>query len=63
MTNPKNQIENDKEIFSKLTSEYIKIEHASKGKEIIQLIEDHFNSKDNQEPIRYIVDKIDAFLN
>ena len=58
-----NQIENVKEMFIKLTAEYIKINHASKGKEIRQLIDDHFNSKDNQEPIRYIVDKIDAFLN
>ena len=33
------------------------------GKKIRQLIDDHFNSKDNQEPIRYIIDKIDAFLN
>ena len=63
MTVPKNQVENVKEMFIKLTAEYIKINHASKGKEIRQLIDDHFNSKDNQEPIRYIVDKIDAFLN
>ena len=63
MTIPKNQIENVKEMFIKLTAEYIKTKHASKGKEIRQLIDDHFNSKDNQEPIRYIIDKIDAFLN
>ena len=63
MTIPKNQVENVKEMFIKLTAEYIKINHTSKGKEIRQLIDDHFNSKNNREPIRDLINKIDTSLN
>ena len=59
---PKNQIENVKEMFIKLTAEYIKTEHASKGKEIRQLIDDHFNSNLKQERIRTIIQSIDNYL-
>ena len=62
MTIPKNQIENVKELFIKLTAEYIKINHASKGKEVRQLIDDHFNSNLKQERIRTIIQSIDNYL-
>tara|TARA_B110000967_G_C18742080_1_gene488250 strand:- start:329 stop:868 length:540 start_codon:yes stop_codon:yes gene_type:complete len=63
MTIPKDQVENIKEMFIKLTSEYIKIDHASKGKEIRQLIDGHFNLKNNREPISDLINKIDKSLN
>ena len=62
MTIPKNQVENVKEMFIKLTAEYIKINHASKGKEVRQLIDDHFNSNLKQECIRTIIQSIDNHL-
>ena len=62
MTIPKNQVENVKKMFIKLTAEYIKVDHASKGKEIRQLIDDHFNSNMKQESIRTIIQSIDNYL-
>ena len=63
MTIPKNQVEDVKEMFIKLTAEYIKINHPSNGKDIRQLIDDHFNSSNNQERLRDIIESIDSSLN
>jgi hypothetical protein len=62
MTIPKNQVENVKKMFIKLAAEYIKIDHGSKGIEIGNLIDDHFNSNLKQERIRTIIQSIDHYL-
>ena len=46
----------------KLAAEYIKIDHGSKGIEIGNLIDDHFNSNLKQERIRTIIQSIDNYL-
>jgi len=55
----KNQVENVKEMFIKLTAEYIKVNHPSKGKEVRQLIDDHFNSDLKKERLRIVIKSID----
>ena len=62
MSIPQGQLDNIKDKFIKLTAKYIADLNLSNGKEIRQLIDDHFKSDQKNFPLRAIINSIDDYV-
>ena len=62
MSIPQGQLDNIKDKFIKLTAKYIADLNLSNGKEIRQLIDDHFKSDQKNLPLRTIINSIDDYV-
>ena len=62
MSIPQDQLENIRDKFIRLTAKYIANLNLSNGKEIRQLIDDHFRSDQKNLPLRKIINSIDDYV-
>ena len=62
MSIPQGQLDNIRDKFIKLTAKYIANLNLSNGKEIRQLIDDHFSSDQKNLPLRTIINSIDNYV-
>ena len=62
MSIPQDQLDNIRDKFIKLTAKYIANLNLSNGKEIRQLIDDHFSSDQKNLPLRKIINSIDDYV-
>ena len=62
MSIPQDQLDNIRDKFIKLTAKYIANLNLSNGKEIRQLIDDHFSSDQKNLPLRTIINSIDNYV-
>ena len=62
MSIPQGQIDNIKDKFIKLVAKHIANLNLSNGKEIRQLIDEHFSSDQKNLPLRKIINSIDDYV-